>query len=111
MKKEVEKGAALLSLYRLLYKEKYGKQPTGINIYRDKWKMVDVIDTLGFDESKRVLQYYFTTVRPDHGLDFFMYNFDKLDEEISKQQEDDAYRKRVIAESRKRVEEWRKREQ
>lgn len=68
----------LLSLYESLYKEKYGKAPR-INKYREKWGMQDVLDSIGFDRAKELLEYYFKTSKVNHPLNFFFFNFDKLD--------------------------------
>ena len=48
----------LLSLYQSLFKEKYGRVPT-INKFREKWAMQDVIDSVGYDRAKELLEYYF----------------------------------------------------
>ena len=45
----------LLSLYSNLYEEAYKSKPT-INRYKEKWAMQDVIDSIGFDRSKEVLE-------------------------------------------------------
>lgn len=79
MAKEDDKQAyALVSLYIGLYKNKYNKQPF-VNRYREKWAMKDVIETVGFDRSKELLEYYFKCNKPGHPLNWFLYNFDKLD--------------------------------
>ena len=41
--------------------------------------MQDVIDSIGFDRARNVLEYYFRTNRPGHPLQHFFFNFDKLD--------------------------------
>ena len=54
----------LLTEYQNLYKAKYGKVPT-LNKFREKWAMQDVIDSVGYDRAKDLLQYYFKIARLD----------------------------------------------
>jgi len=68
----------LLTTYQNLYKEKYNKVPT-LNKYRDKWGMQDVIDSVGYSRADELLKYYFRVGKQGHSLQFFFYNFDKLD--------------------------------
>lgn len=67
----------LISLYQNLYKEKYGKV-VSINKFREKWAMQDVIDSVGFDRAKDILEYYFKTSKSGHPLQFFYFNFDRI---------------------------------
>ena len=68
----------LIGIYESLYKDKYKKAPR-INKYREKWAMQDVIDSVGYDRAKELLEYYFKTSKSGHPLNFFYYNFDKID--------------------------------
>ena len=67
----------LISLYQNLYKEKYGKV-VSINKFREKWAMQDVIDSVGFDRARDILEYYFKTSKNGHPLQFFYFNFDRI---------------------------------
>jgi hypothetical protein len=69
----------LISLYETLYFEKYNKKPR-LNKFREKWAMQDVIDSVGYDRAKELLEYYFKTSKSGHPLTFFFYNFDKIDQ-------------------------------
>lgn len=69
----------LITHYQNLYKDKYGKIPT-VNKFREKWGMQDVIDSVGFTRTKELLDYYFKTSKNGHPLQFFFYNFDKIDQ-------------------------------
>jgi hypothetical protein len=42
----------LLTIYMALYEQKYGKRPR-INKYKEKWAMQDVLDSIGFEYSKK----------------------------------------------------------
>lgn len=69
----------LIGLYESLYNEKYGKKPR-INKFREKWAMKDVIDSVGYERAKDLLIYYFKTNKQGHPLNFFFYNFDRIDQ-------------------------------
>ncbi len=91
----------LLTHYQSLYKDKYGKVPT-INKFREKWGMQDVIDSVGFDRAKDLLSYYFTTGKPGHPIQFFYYNFDKIDQ-VNKEIEKDKTNRRMLREATKKM--------
>jgi hypothetical protein len=77
---------SLITMYTGLYKAKYGKTPV-INKYREKWGMQDVLESVDFDRAKELLEYYFKLNRAGHPLQWFVYNFDKLDEAVRKRDE------------------------
>jgi hypothetical protein len=91
----------LISLYQSLYKEKYGKVPT-INKFREKWAMQDVIDSVGFDRARELLEYYFTLNKNGHPLQFFFYNFDKMDA-IKVESDKDKEKRRLLLEQTKKL--------
>lgn len=92
----------LLSLYSNLYEEAYNSKPT-INKYREKWAMQDVIDSIGFDRSKEVLEYYFKTGKNKHPLNFFYNNFDRMENMMIQAKEDKVNRSRTIQETKRRM--------
>ncbi|MEY4331345.1 MAG: hypothetical protein RLZZ196_83 [Bacteroidota bacterium] len=92
MSKEDPKQAyALVSLYISLYKNKYNKQPI-VNRYREKWAMQDVIETVGYQRAKELLEYYFHLNKSGHPLNWFLYNFDRIDDTLIKSEIDKKYR-------------------
>lgn len=91
----------LMSLYLNLYKEKYGKSLT-INKFREKWAMQDVIDSVGFEKARDLLEYYFTLNKFGHPLNFFYMNFDKI-EKAKVEMEEDQVRRRLIREATKKM--------
>jgi hypothetical protein len=93
----------LLSLYQNLYKEKYGKAPS-INKFREKWAMQDVIDSVGFDRAKDLLEYYFKLTKHGHTIQFFLYNFDKMDTVRTEIEKDKEKRRLLLEETKKMVE-------
>ena len=93
----------LISLYQSLYKDKYGRVPT-INKFREKWAMQDVIDSVGFDRAKELIEYYFTLNKNGHPLQFFFYNFDKMDSIKVESDKDKEKRKLLLEQTKKLVE-------
>ncbi len=91
----------LISLYENLYTEKYKKKPR-INKFREKWAMQDVIDSVGYERAKELLIYYFKTGKSGHPLNFFFYNFDRID--VLKNEIDrDKENRRTLREATKKL--------
>jgi hypothetical protein len=93
----------LIGLYESLYFSKYGKKPK-LNKFREKWAMQDVIDSVGFDHAKTLLTYYFKTSKSGHPLNFFFYNFDKIDYLKSAMDKDVENRRMLLEATKKLVE-------
>ena len=93
----------LIGLYESLYKEKYNKRPR-INKFREKWAMQDVIDSVGYDRAQELLVYYFKTNKSGHPLNFFFYNFDRIDQVESEARRDKANRAMLREQTKKLVE-------
>jgi hypothetical protein len=93
----------LISLYESLYKQKYGKSPR-INKFREKWAMQDVIDSVGYDRAKELIEYYFRINKFSHPLQFFFYNFDRIDRMEKDIKNDKIHRDHLREETRKLVE-------
>ena len=91
----------MLWKYEKLYQEKYNKKPR-INKYRDKQAMKDVIDTVGFDRGMDLLVYYFKTSKHGHSLNFFLYNFDRMDQ-AQKELVRDKENRRMLREATKKL--------
>jgi hypothetical protein len=94
----------LMTLYQSLYKEKYGRVPQ-LNKFREKWAMQDVIESVGFDRAKELLIYYFSLPKGGHPLQFFFYNFDRIDAAVSEVEKDKERRRLLLEETKKMVEE------
>jgi hypothetical protein len=103
-KDEAKLAYSLVSLYCALYKETYKKPPI-VNKYREKWAMQDVIDSVGYDRSKELLEYYFKITKSEHPLQWFFYNFEKLDLTLSQTQEDKTRRELIRSKTKFMVEE------
>jgi hypothetical protein len=94
----------LVSFYVKLYTNKYNKTPM-MNRYRDKWSMLDVIDSVGFQRVFVLLEYYFKTTNPGHPFSWFLNNFDELDKTLTEKEKDIENRKKLREETRKMVQE------
>lgn len=95
---------ALLSLYESLYLDKYSKKPR-INKYKEKWAMSDVIDSIGYERARELLFYYFKVTKQGHPIQWFLYNFDRLDDMFVQSQEDELRRKKMREATKRMVEE------
>lgn len=93
----------LIGLYETLYFQKYGKKPR-LNKFREKWAMQDVIDSVGYDRARELLEYYFKTSKNGHPLNFFFYNFDRIDQVESDIKRDKANRAMLREQTKKLVE-------
>jgi Fic family protein len=75
-----------------------------VNRYREKWAMNDVIETVGYDRAKQLIEYYFRCNRIGHPLNWFLYNFDKLDDFLLKSEQDKKYREDLREQTKNMVE-------
>lgn len=95
---------SLLTLYSKEYESKYGRK-CQINKFRDKWAMIDLIDSVGYDRAKELISYYFkTTSNNRHALQWFMYNFDRLDDMLTKTEADKIRREKIRRATKEMVE-------
>ena len=75
-----------------------------MNRYREKWAMQDVIDTVGYERSRELIEYYFKCNKVGHPLNWFLYNFDRLDDVLVKSEEDVERRKKMREQTKYLVE-------
>jgi len=66
--------------------------------------MQDVIESVGYDRAKQLLEYYFTT-KSNHSISWFFYNFEKLDLALQQKEEDKTRRELIRAKTKSMVEE------
>lgn len=99
---------ALTSYYEKCYKEKYLHSPN-INRWQARWMFDAVLGSMTAKQAKELIEYYFTTASAKgHDLDWFAYNYEKLVRSKQDAEEDRKHRKKLMEESRRRAEEWRK---
>jgi hypothetical protein len=95
---------ALITLYVSLFEERYGKKPT-LNRFKEKWAMQDLIDSVGYSRAQDLIEYYFTLSKYGHPLNWFFYNFDKLDRLWKDIEDDKAHRDMLRSKTKTMVEE------
>ena len=66
--------------------------------------MQDVIDSVGYTRAKELLEYYFGLTKNGHPLQFFFYNFDKMDSLKIEIEKDKEKRRLLLEETKKMVE-------
>lgn len=93
-----------MTLYQNLYLDRY-KKPATINKFREKWAMQDVIDSVGLDKAIELMNYYFSLEKFGHPLQFFYYNFDKMEQARIELQKDIEARRLLLEHTKKMVEE------
>ena len=93
----------LVGEFERLYREKYNKK-LKINRYKYKWAMFDMIEDFGASRVYEVMAYFFDLDRPDHKIDFFVYNFDRLEKAMVELQKDREHRQRLREATKKMVE-------
>jgi hypothetical protein len=99
----------LTSHFKKLWKEKYGTNPV-INSHAVRWAFDNMLRDMGPVEAKALIDYYFETISTNqHSLDWFLYNYDKLQVAKTERDKDAASLARIRQESKRRAEEWRKR--
>lgn len=97
---------AMTSYYIKLYKEKYGVAPK-VNRPVARWDWAGILEDLTVEESKSLLEFYFTTSNKGHPLNWFFYNYDKLQQSVEELEKDSKRRKKLREESEERAREWR----
>lgn len=95
---------ALITLYIKCYTEKYSRKPN-INRYRIKWGFQDMVEDLGYQRSREVVEYYFRTGRSGHPTDFLLMNYEKISEVYEEKQEDERKRAELRKQTEQRVKE------
>lgn len=98
----------LVTYFLSRFNEKYESAPRDFNRYRDKWGFQGMIEDFGMPRSKQIIDYYFSLNRQNHTTNYLLYNYEKLHGVMLEREEDEEKRAALRAESKKRVEEWRR---
>jgi len=93
----------LVGLYEKLFRDKYGRKPT-INRYRERWGMIDVIESIGYENAVECIEYYFKINNQGHTLGFFFNNFDKIWDLMQAKKADAQKRAILMEQTRRQVE-------
>ena len=103
-KTDTKLAYAMIDWYIKQFAIKYGYACT-VNKHREKWAMIDLIESVGYDRGKQLIEYYFkTTSNNKHSLSWFMYNFDRLDDMLKKIEKDTERRAKILAATKQMVE-------
>jgi hypothetical protein len=96
---------ALMDKYVAAYSNKFGRKPE-INRYREKWGFGDMIESIGYERSLAVIEFYFLTSQDIYSPAKLFNTFDKLDVALAERDADRAKRTKVREETERRVREW-----
>lgn len=100
-----KQAEVLLNLFERLWKQKYGKRYIG-NRVSDQWGFRDIIDDLGYDTAKELVEYYFRLASKDHSRRWFIYNYDQVYETHEAVKADKEQQRRLLEQTRKAVEKY-----
>lgn len=95
----------LLNIYVANWENKYGKSPE-INRYKVRWGFQDMATDLGIGRARKVIDFYFTTEKLNHPLQYLLYNYERLDRIMREVEKDEIDREELRRETEKRVKEW-----
>ena len=99
----------IMSYFEMKYKETYQTSPI-INRHTGKWGWDAILRGMPLSSAKELVDYYFKLPPGKHGhaMDWLFYNYDKVLLAQQEEKEDAERRRKQREETRKRVEEWRK---
>jgi len=101
---------AMTSYFVKGYKERYKGQEPVLNRHSARWGFESILMGMPPEEVKGLIDYYFTTTsQKRHALDWFFYNYEKLQTSMDEVEKDRARRKQLREESEARAAEWRAR--
>lgn len=96
---------ALISLFKSQYKSRYGRDIT-LNQYRERWGFQDMIDSVGYERSREIIEHYFSTSPSQHHNPQWLFNnFEKLDAYMTERDADRERRAKIRELTRQRAEE------
>ena len=96
---------ALMSRFIKLYEDKYDVKPF-FNRYTEKWGFQYFLEDIGA-ASQDLLDYYFTLAR-EHSAQDFLRNYQELNKWMIEDAADEAARRKLRADTKKKVEEFNK---
>jgi len=94
-----------LDYYIACYTKRYGKKPV-INRYSARWGFKDMVESIGLERAKEVIEYYCRVGKTPNLQDLF-YNFLKVDEAMREAAEDAEHRRLLREKTARRVSEYR----
>lgn len=94
---------ALMHMFSKCYEKKYGQKPL-INRYRERWGFQDMVDSIGEEDSKAVIEYYFEISSSNHTCKYLFNNFDILKRNLDARTQDREKRARLRQQTKERME-------
>ena len=95
----------LISQYLSKFKDLYGQTPNDFNRYQVRWGFIDMVNDLGFADAEKTLEYFMSLKLPGHAVKKMLYGYGDLNKIRIEKEKDAIARKRMMAESKRRVEE------
>lgn len=96
---------ALISLYIKCYRDKHKSDPT-LNRYREKWGFNSMLEDLGYERAREVIEYYFSTGANGHTVQKLLQNYDRYSRTLTEIAHDAEEREKLRRETEIRVKEW-----
>lgn len=100
-----KQGNALVTLFIKEYTEKYNRAPS-LNRYKAKWGFQSMIEDLGYERAKEVVEYYFRTGKQGHPVEFLHMNYEKIAEYNEERKRDERMRDELRRQTEAQVKEW-----
>lgn len=98
---------ALTTYYAKAYSEKVGK-PAVLNRNKARWSWDSILMDYTPSQACEMVDFYLEHW-PEPNLDWFFYNYEKVDQAIADHNQDEEVRKARRAMTQKRLDEWRER--
>lgn len=109
-KPTVQQCYAMTSYFVAAFKSHYKGQEPVLNRHAARWGFESILMGLPPEEVKKLIDFYFTTKsQKRHALDWFFYNYEKLQESMNVLELDKERRAKLREESEARAAEWRAR--
>ncbi len=107
MATKAQKAYALNSYFAKKYKEARHTEYHG-NTHRDKWGFQDMLDDLGEDKSRAVIDWYFGTERGEYSAQNLFNNYEKIADAMDDYEVEKEKTLSLLEATRRKVEEARK---
>jgi hypothetical protein len=100
-----KQGNALVTLFVKAHTEKYGVAPK-LNRYKAKWGFQSMIEDLGYERSKEIVEYYFRTGKQGHPVEFLHMNYERIADYYEERKRDEEKRAELRRLTEQQVREW-----
>lgn len=100
---QIQDAVSLLDLFDSCHVESLGRHAM-INRVRDQWRMFDVIEDIGRDRTRELIEFYFSWRHSDSSLKTFFNKYDELNLAYKNYMADVERRARLRKQTREMVE-------